>query len=58
VWSTLAVVCFTLALPYLPIGMFDFVPLPMPVLIAMLLITALYIVASEFTKRIFYRRFV
>jgi P-type Mg2+ transporter len=44
-----------IALPYLAIGAaFSFVPLPLPVLGAMLAITALYAVASEITKRWFY----
>lgn len=55
--STAAVVLLTLLLPYLPIAsIFDFVPLPGPVLAAMLAITGLYVLASELTKRIFFRR--
>ncbi len=58
VWSTAGIVLLTLMLPYLPIGrVFDFVPLPVPVLVAILLVTGLYVVASEFTKRAFFRRF-
>lgn len=58
VWSTAGIVLLTLVLPYLPLGrVFDFVPLPVPVLIAILLVTGLYVVASEFTKRAFFRRF-
>ena len=57
-WSTAAVVVLTLALPYLPIaGVFDFVPLPIPVLAAILVITVLYVLVSELTKRVFFRRF-
>jgi Mg2+-importing ATPase len=44
------------ALPYLPAGrVFGFVPLPWPVLAAVLAITLLYLVVSESTKRAFFR---
>lgn len=43
-------------LPYLPAGrVFGFVPLPWPVLAAVLAITLLYLVVSESTKRAFFR---
>ena len=55
--STIVVFAVAVLLPYVSIGtIFSFVPLPAPVLIAMLVITGLYIVASEMTKRWFYRR--
>jgi Mg2+-importing ATPase len=55
-WSTVALVALTVALPYLPfIGVFGFVPLPGPLLITVVAITALYVVAAEVTKRWFYR---
>jgi len=58
VWSTTGMVLLTVTLPYLPLGAaFGFVPLPVPVLIAILGITVLYIVVSEFTKHIFFQRF-
>lgn len=58
VWSTTGMVLLTVILPYLPLGAaFGFVPLPGPVLIAILGITVLYIVVSELTKRIFFQRF-
>ena len=56
--STLLVGLGTLILPYLPgVGpIFGFVPLP-PLMLALLLaVTALYIVANEVAKRIFYRK--
>ena len=56
--SAAGMVILTLLLPYLAVGrLFDFVPLPLPVLAAILVITALYLVVSEYTKRAFFRRF-
>jgi len=56
--STLGVAILALLLPYLPIGaVFDLVPLPPVVMLAMLVITAGYVLASELAKRAFYRRF-
>jgi len=55
-WSTLALVALTVAIPYLPfIGVFGFVPLPGMLLITVTAITALYVAATELTKRRFYR---
>ena len=55
-WSTVALVALTLAIPYLPfIGVFGFVPLPGMVLITVMAITALYVGATEMTKLRFYR---
>jgi Mg2+-importing ATPase len=52
--STLAVGALALALPYLPgREWFDFVPLPAPVLAAVLGITLAYALASELAKRRF-----
>ena len=57
--STLGVGILTLLLPYLPIStIFDFVPLPFSVMLAMLVITGLYMVATEFAKKVFYSRAV
>ena len=54
-----AVGIMTLVLPYLPLAaVFGFCPLPPPVLVLILIITALYILVSELTKQSFYRRFV
>ena len=47
---------YWLALPYLPhAALFDFEPLPAPLLGAVLAITAAYVLATELTKRVFYR---
>lgn len=55
-FGSLAVMAFTLALPFLPgAQLFDFVPLPLWLLAAILMISVLYIVVSEMTKRFFYR---
>ena len=55
-WSTVAVMTLTFAVPYLPfIGVFGFVPLPAAVLVTVSVITALYVVAAEITKSVFYR---
>jgi Mg2+-importing ATPase len=55
-WSTIALVALTVAIPYLPfIGVFGFVPLPGTLLLTVTAITALYVVATEITKRRFYR---
>ena len=57
-WSTACMLLFTLILPYLPIAaLFELVPLPGPVLMAIVGITVLYITASECTKKIFFQRF-
>lgn len=58
IWNAAIVALFTVSLPYLPFaGVFSFVPLPVSVLGAILAISALYAMVSEFTKRIFFRRF-
>jgi P-type Mg2+ transporter len=58
-WSTVALVAVTLVLPYLPfIGVFGFVPLPAVLLVTVSAITALYVVATEITKGLFYRNVV
>jgi Mg2+-importing ATPase len=55
-WSTVALVALTVAIPYLPfIGVCGFVPLPGMLLITVAAITGLYVVATELTKRRFYR---
>jgi Mg2+-importing ATPase len=57
VWSSAAMVLVTLALPYSPLAaLFSLVPLPGTIMAAILLITASYLVVSEFTKRAFFRR--
>ncbi len=53
--STAAVVGVTLVLPYLPFqAMFGFVPLPAPLMLAMIGLTALYVAVTEVAKRVFY----
>jgi Mg2+-importing ATPase len=55
--STLIFVAITLVLPYLPwISVFGFVPLPAPIMLTMLGLTALYVLAAEVTKKFFYAR--
>ena len=55
-WSTAALVAVTFAIPYLPFaGLFGFVPLPGALLLTVTAITALYVLATEMTKRQFYR---
>jgi len=55
--STLIFIAITLVLPYLPfVSIFGFIPLPAPLMLAMLALTALYVVATEISKRFFYSR--
>ncbi len=55
--STAAVAAVTLALPYLPFrALFGFVPLPAPLMLAMIGLTALYVVVTEAAKKYFYAR--
>jgi P-type Mg2+ transporter len=55
--STLAVTLVTLAIPYLPSDwLFGFVPLPPGVMALLLLITLLYVLATEAAKQVFYKR--
>ncbi len=55
--STLIFIAITLVLPYLPfISVFGFVPLPAPLMLAMLGLTGLYVVATELCKKYFYSR--
>jgi Mg2+-importing ATPase len=56
-WSTLIFIIITLVIPYLPfISVFGFVPLPAPLMLAMLGLTGLYVVATEICKKYFYSR--
>lgn len=53
-WLTLGVGGVAIMIPYLPFAAwFGFVPLPLPVLAGLVAITALYLLASETTKRWF-----
>ncbi len=55
--SSLIFIGITLVIPYLPfISVFGFVPLPAPLMLAMLGLTALYVLATELTKKYFYSR--
>ena len=55
--STLIVTGITLALPYLPFNfLFGFVPLPAPLMLTMIGLTALYVLVTEIAKRAFYAR--
>jgi Mg2+-importing ATPase len=55
--STVALISLTLAIPYLPYsGVLGFVPLPSSLLATVCGITVLYVAATEFAKRWFYRR--
>ena len=54
--STLGVSLVTIVLPYLPFESYlGFTPLPIPVMLGLLLITALYVAATELVKQWFYR---
>ncbi|TJW09393.1 MAG: magnesium-translocating P-type ATPase [Mesorhizobium sp.] len=54
-WLTLAVAVVAIVIPYMPFAAwFGFVPLPLPILAGLLAITALYLMASEATKRWFF----
>ncbi|VTU21651.1 magnesium-translocating P-type ATPase [Variovorax sp. RA8] len=55
--STAAIIVLALALPYLPfVSIFGFVPLPAPVVLAMVVLTLAYVAAAEVAKRFFYLR--
>ncbi|VTU36332.1 Magnesium-transporting ATPase, P-type 1 [Variovorax sp. PBS-H4] len=55
--STATMIVLALALPYLPfVSIFGFVPLPAPVVLAMIVLTLFYVAAAELAKRFFYRR--
>jgi Mg2+-importing ATPase len=54
--STCVLIAVTFAIPYLPlVGVLGFVPLPGTLALALSLITAVYVVAAELTKKWFYR---
>ncbi len=55
--STLIVIGVALALPYVPFAdVFGFIPLPAPLMLAVLGLTALYVLATELAKKFFYAR--
>ncbi len=57
-YSTLAVLIITLALPFIPglNTLLGFAPIPAGLMLALIGITAIYILMNEIAKRIFYRR--
>ncbi len=55
--SSLIFIAITLILPYLPfISVFGFIPLPAPLMLAMLALTMLYVLTTELAKKYFYSR--
>jgi Mg2+-importing ATPase len=55
--STLVVFCITVALPYLPFSsVFGFIPLPAPLILTLLCLTAFYVLTTELAKKYFYSR--
>ena len=55
--STLIIVGVTLVLPYIPFNfLFGFIPLPAPLMLMMLGLTALYVLVTEIAKKYFYSR--
>jgi Mg2+-importing ATPase len=55
-WSTVGLIAFTFAIPYVPFAsVFGFVPLPGALLAAVAAITTLYVAATELAKRWFYQ---
>jgi Mg2+-importing ATPase len=55
--ATLLIAVITLILPFTPIGsVFGFSPLKLSTYLLLLLIVVVYIIAAEFTKRIFYKK--
>jgi Mg2+-importing ATPase len=56
-YSSLGVAVFTLILPYLPVqNFFNIVPVRLPIFLALLALTGLYIITTEIAKDIFYRK--
>jgi Mg2+-importing ATPase len=55
--STLVVSAIALVLPYLPFtSLFGFIPLPAPLMLAMVGLTILYVVVTEVAKKLFYAK--
>jgi Mg2+-importing ATPase len=55
--SSLIFIAITLVIPYLPfISVFGFIPLPAPLMLAMIGLTMLYVLAVELAKKYFYSR--
>jgi Mg2+-importing ATPase len=55
--ATLSIAVITLIFPFTPLGnVFGFTPLPLSTYLFLLLIVAVYILAAEITKKIFYKK--
>jgi len=55
--STLIFIIITLVIPYLPFNsLFGFIPLPAPLMLAVIGLTALYVLVTEIAKNYFYSR--
>jgi len=55
--TTLSIVVITLILPFAPLGVvFGFSPLSFGTYVLLFLIIAVYILAAEITKRVFYMK--
>ena len=55
--SSLVFIGITLVIPYLPfVAVLGFIPLPAPLLLAMIGLTLLYVVTTEVAKKFFYSR--
>ncbi len=55
--STIIIVVITIIIPYLPFdSIFGFIPLPIPLLLAVIGLTLLYVVTTEIAKKYFYSR--
>jgi Mg2+-importing ATPase len=55
--ATLSIAVITLFLPFTPLGsIFGFSPLPIKTYLLLLLIVAVYILAAEITKKVFYKK--
>ena len=55
--STLIFIVITLVIPYLPFNsLFGFIPLPAPLMLAVIGLTALYVIVTEIAKNYFYSR--
>ena len=55
--TSLGFIAITLVIPYLPfISVFGFIPLPAPLMLALIGLTSLYVLATELTKKYFYSR--
>ena len=56
-WSSVAVVALTFAIPYLPgASLIGFTPLPATVMLSLAAVVVLYVASTEILKASFYRR--